>query len=86
MPGTKEEHTEVLDEVLALTELLDDQEKGKGDRQKLMSITGLAPLWWSREAGGPRKGQLGQVSRTDMHRPHVYKTHVQSPHNHRTRV
>lgn len=78
MPGTKEEHTEVLDNVLVLKELLDDQEKGKG----------VGRSWWSSQAsllslvvsegGGGRKGQLGQVSKTYMHRPHMYKTHVLS--------
>lgn len=62
MPGTKEEHTEVLDKVPALKELPDDQGKGKGGEQKLVSITGLSPL-----SGGFRKWEGPERDKCPRH-------------------
>ena len=80
-------HRGILDKVPALKEHLDDQGKGKGDREKQVLIIGLSPLFGGLGSqGGAQKGQLGQVSKTYMHRPHMYKTHVQSPPNYRSCV
>lgn len=74
---------EVLDRVPALKELLDDLRKEKGVGQKLVSIAGLPPLSVVSGNGRAHKGTPWTVSKTHMHRLHMYKIHVQSPHNYR---
>ena len=83
----REAHRGILDKVPALKEHLDDQGKGKEGREKQVLITAsLLSLVVLEVRGAPGKRQLGQVSKTYMHRPHMYKTHVQSPRNYRSCV
>lgn len=73
VPGTKEERTEVLDKVPALKELLDDQGKGKGGGEKLVSITGLSPFFGGLRSGRAQKGTTW-MSVQDIY---AQATHVQ---------